>query len=109
MSDLRIQNHPILGAAPKRAVVEFHFHDQVLQAFEGETVAAALIANGIRLFRYTRRSHEPRGLFCGIGQCTDCIMQVDGVPNVRTCVTLVQAGMRVEIQKGTGAWEVQHG
>ncbi|MHB8947330.1 MAG: (2Fe-2S)-binding protein, partial [Bacillota bacterium] len=46
----------------------------------------------------------PRGLFCAIGRCTDCVMTVDGVPNVRTCVTPVREGLRVETQRGLGEW-----
>ena len=46
----------------------------------------------------------PRGIFCGIGRCTDCVMTVDGQPNVRTCVTPVRAGMKVETQQGLGKW-----
>jgi predicted molibdopterin-dependent oxidoreductase YjgC len=45
------------------------------------------------VFRHTRKYHESRGFFCGIGHCTDCIMEVDGIPNVRTCITPVQPGM----------------
>ncbi len=48
--------------------------------------------------------YEPRGLFCAIGRCTDCVMTVDGVPNVRTCVTLVEGGMSIETQRGLGKW-----
>jgi predicted molibdopterin-dependent oxidoreductase YjgC len=45
-------------------------------------------------------------MFCGIGRCTDCVMTVDGVPGVRTCVTEVREGMRVERQRGVGNWSV---
>jgi aerobic-type carbon monoxide dehydrogenase small subunit (CoxS/CutS family) len=60
------------------------------------------LAHGRRIFRYTKKHHETRGLFCGIGQCTDCVMEVDGVPNVRTCVTPVREGMIVVTQRGSG-------
>ena len=65
----------------------------------------ALMAAGKMVLRYTVKYHEPRGVFCAIGQCTDCMMMVDGVPNVRTCVTPVRAGMRIETQHGLGRWE----
>jgi sarcosine oxidase subunit alpha len=58
------------------------------------------MAAGIRGLRSTARRHEPRGVFCAIGRCTDCLMIVDGLPNTRTCVTPVHDGMRVERQEG---------
>ena len=67
-------------------------------AEEGEPVAAALWANGVRVLRWSEKRGEPRGVFCALGRCTDCVMTVDGQPNVRTCVTPVVAGMRIERQ-----------
>ena len=72
------------------------------KALKGEIIAAALLANGIKLHRYTLKKHGGRGIYCGIGQCTDCVMTVNGVPNVRTCVTQVEEGMTVETQTGFG-------
>ena len=67
-------------------------------------IAAALLASGVRVFRKTAKKGYPRGVFCGIGRCTDCVMTVDGKPNVRTCVTPVRAGMKVETHNGLGRW-----
>jgi predicted molibdopterin-dependent oxidoreductase YjgC len=53
--------------------------------------------------RITEKRKEPRGLFCAIGHCTDCVMTVDGETNVRTCITPVKEGMRIETQGGMGA------
>ena len=75
-----------------------------MEAYEGEPIAAALLAGGIRVFRHTHKKGEPRGVFCGIGRCTDCMMTVDGVPNVRTCVTPAREGMVIETQRGLGRW-----
>ncbi len=69
-------------------------------AFEGETVAAALLAAGRRTLRWTQKSQEPRGVFCGMGICFDCVMTVNGIPNVRTCVTPAEPGMVVSTQRG---------
>ncbi len=66
------------------------------QAYLGETVATVLWANGRMTFRHTPRGHAPRGLFCGIGLCHDCLVTVDGVPNVRACLTPIRPGMRIE-------------
>jgi predicted molibdopterin-dependent oxidoreductase YjgC len=68
-------------------------------AYPGETVAAALLAQGRRAFRHTPH-HAPRGLFCGMGVCFDCLVTVDGQPNVRACITPVRAGMVIEIAEG---------
>ncbi len=62
----------------------------------GQTIAAALIAAGILTFRRLA-DHEPRGLFCGMGVCFDCLVTVDGVPDQRACMTLVRPGMKVTL------------
>ena len=91
----RIVSHPILSGLPERGEVPFNYNGAPVRALEGDTVAAALTAAGIRVFRHSHRRGEPRGLFCGIGHCTDCAMEVDGVPNTRVCVTAVREGMQV--------------
>jgi predicted molibdopterin-dependent oxidoreductase YjgC len=68
----------------------------------GQSVAAVLIASGLRAWRTTRRGGRPRGLYCGIGVCFDCLVTLNGTPNVRACVTVVRAGDRIETQAGTG-------
>ncbi len=70
-----------------------------MEAFEGETVAAALMAAGITQFRLTREHKSPRGMYCGMGVCYECLVRVDGVDNVRACMTLVADGMKVETCK----------
>ena len=96
---MRIINHPILGAPKKRKKVTIEIDGQKIEALEGEPIASALWNAGIRDFQYTRKRKEPRGYFCGIGLCTDCKMIINGVPNVRTCITLVQDGMKIQRQK----------
>jgi len=98
----RIIEHPILGEEEKRKKIEIIVNEKSMYAYEGETIAAALIASGYRGFSYTHRFNSPRGFFCGIGQCTSCSMIVNGVPNVRTCVTKVEEGMIIETQYGYG-------
>ena len=92
---MRIKNHPILGKLEPKKVVTIEVDNRTIDAIEGEPIAAALIANGLNVFRYTKKYKEPRGIFCAIGLCTDCIMIVDGVA-VRTCVTRVKQGMKIE-------------
>jgi len=107
MDDRRIIEHPILGKMKERRAVEITVDGMRIRALEGEPIAAALMAAGIRTFRYTQKRGERRGVFCAIGRCTDCAMTVNGMPNVRTCVTAVEPGMIIETQKGLGQWPVE--
>ncbi|HEY7013396.1 MAG TPA: (2Fe-2S)-binding protein [Streptosporangiaceae bacterium] len=68
----------------------------------GQSVGAALIAAGVTSVRRTRRQGRPRGLFCGIGVCFDCLLRIDGVPNQRACLVAAGPGMVVQTQDGTG-------
>ena len=96
-----IKNHPILDFEHGPEVT-FTFDGKELKGYEGEPIAVALTANGVRVFRVSPLMKRPRGFFCAIGKCSSCFMTVDGVPNVRTCVTPLEAGMKVETQKGKG-------
>jgi predicted molibdopterin-dependent oxidoreductase YjgC len=100
----RVEDHPILGKAPAARKVWIEVDGKKVEALQGETIAAALLASGIKVLHYTPKYKQPRGVFCAIGRCTDCIMTVNGKPNVRTCVTPVAAGMKVETQRGLGKW-----
>ena len=97
----RILEHPILGVQNgSKKIVEFTFDGKTLKGYEGEPIAAALKAAGVMIHRYTEKQHKPRGIFCAIGRCTDCVMVVDGKPNIRTCMTPLKAGMEVKTQYG---------
>jgi predicted molibdopterin-dependent oxidoreductase YjgC len=99
-----IDEHPILDLSyfKRGERVEFTFDGAAMNGFEGAPIAAALHANGVRVYRETPNMKRPRGFFCAIGKCSSCFMVVDGVPNVRTCVTPLKAGMSVETQRGRG-------
>ena len=99
---IRVEDHVILGKQEEAKMVTITVDGKEIEAREGENILACLLAAGIIVNRYTTKRNEPRGLFCGIGQCTDCAMVVDGKPNVRTCITPVKAGMVIETQKGGG-------
>jgi predicted molibdopterin-dependent oxidoreductase YjgC len=101
-NDNRIIHHQILGELPERKMIEITCDGQKITAREGETIAAALIASGKKVFRYSVKKKEPRSLFCAIGLCTDCVMTVNNKPNVRTCITLVEEGMEIKTQSGLG-------
>ena len=72
-----------------------------LPAFEGESVAAVLFAADRRKLRVTSRHQAPRGFYCGMGVCFECVMTIDGRPNTRTCQTLARDGMQIRSQEGT--------
>ena len=97
---MRIVEHPILGPMPAGRRVRITVDGRPIEAFEGEPVAVAMLAADIRVCRFTKKQREPRGIFCARGQCTDCILTVDGRPNVRACITPVKDGMRVETGMG---------
>jgi predicted molibdopterin-dependent oxidoreductase YjgC len=61
---------------------------------DGISVAAALLTQGIKTFRWTTEGN-PRGLFCGMGVCYDCLVTIDGQPDQRACMTLVEEGMQI--------------
>ena len=79
--------------------VTLFFNDEPIQAFEGETLATALLAAGITAFSVTRAG-QPRLPFCNMGTCFDCAVRADGQDLVRACLTDVRDGMRVEQQEG---------
>ena len=81
------------------STVTVTFAGRTLPAAEGQSVAAALTAAGVRSWRTTRRGQQPRGLFCGIGACFDCLLTIDGRPAQRACLVPVRDGM---ILGGTG-------
>ena len=64
-------------------------------ACDGDTVAAALLAAGAVVFRMTPVAGAPRGPYCMMGACFDCLVEIDGCPNVRGCMTRVVPGMRI--------------
>ena len=97
-----ISQHPVLTYQHGKKV-EFSFDGKELEGFDGEPIAMALHANEVYIYRVTPEMERPRGFFCAIGKCSSCFMVVDGVPNVRTCVTPLREGMKVETQKGKGA------
>jgi predicted molibdopterin-dependent oxidoreductase YjgC len=82
--------------------VDFTFDGRPMTAQAGQTVGAALLAEGIRSWRTTRVTGRPRGLFCGIGVCFDCLVTVNDEPNVRACLAVVTPGDVVRTQVGNG-------
>src|SRR5579862_333314 len=90
---LRI-NDPALTSS---AAASFIFNGATCTGLEGESIAAALMAAGIATFGH-RKDGAPRGLWCGVGVCQECLVNVDGKPSVRACMTTLNAGMTVTTQ-----------
>jgi predicted molibdopterin-dependent oxidoreductase YjgC len=93
----RVPGHGLERGAAVRILID----GAPYEAFEGESVSAAVMADRGLELRETEQ-HAPRGYYCGMGACFDCVMVVDGVPNTRTCVTWVRDGMTIERQVGAG-------
>lgn len=75
--------------------VELSYAGEAIEAYEGETVAAALMAANVDAFSVTRDG-APRLPLCNMGTCFDCVVKIDGAPFIRSCVTEVCDGMRVD-------------
>jgi len=98
MAEYRIREHPIL-TTEDRPTFEFSWRGETLLACEGETIASALFANGVRIFGYHHKDQSPQGIFCANGQCAQCLVMADGLP-VKSCMVPVEPGMVVEPMDG---------
>jgi sarcosine oxidase subunit alpha len=83
----------------------FTFDGKVVGGYAGDTIGSALFAHGQRIFSRSFKYHRPRGLLCCSGHCPNCLMTVDGVPNVRVCVEPIRDGAVVEPQNVWGSLE----
>jgi D-hydroxyproline dehydrogenase subunit gamma len=88
---------------PERGTIVFLFQGREIRAHIGDSIAAALLAEGVLATRTTPVGGAPRGPFCMMGACFDCLAEVDGVGGVQTCLVPVRAGMRVTRQEGARA------
>ncbi len=93
------QSGSLLPAVQRGRAIQIQVDGKSIEAFEGETIAAALLSAGVRTFRLSPKTHQPRSLYCGMGVCYECLVTVDGVHGVRACLTPVSEGMHVETCK----------
>ncbi|MEC9485276.1 MAG: (2Fe-2S)-binding protein [Candidatus Izemoplasma sp.] len=100
---MRIKEHPILDFKETKKL-HFMYNGKKVYGFEGDTIASALHALGIKTLRHSIELKRPRGFYCAIGNCASCNMVVDGTPNVRTCITPLKEGMQVETQTDKGVY-----
>ena len=94
-SDSRFRRLP-----EERGELSFTFDGQTISAREGDSVAAALMAAGVRALRNTPVSRVPRGPYCLMGVCFECLVEIDGVQNVQSCMVEASDGMRVRSMRG---------
>ncbi|GAB3124967.1 (2Fe-2S)-binding protein [Glaciibacter psychrotolerans] len=85
--------------AQRGVPIEITFNGAVVSCFDGETVATALLADGVTEFG-TTRTGAPRQPLCNMGTCFDCVVVVDSVPLTRSCLTYAVDGMNVESSRG---------
>jgi hypothetical protein len=95
---------PLPAGVQRGATVTISVDGAPRRAHLGETVAAALIADGEAALRLTRGG-SARGLYCGMGVCFECLVVVDGVPNTRACMTWVRDGMEIRHMDGLAVVE----
>ncbi|WML31680.1 (2Fe-2S)-binding protein [Neobacillus sp. OS1-32] len=91
---MHIKHHPVLGEQLQKTIT-IYFNDLPYTAYEQQTVAAALMANGIKRLGSSRNLVQPRGLFCTKGRCCSCYATINGEDHVRTCLTMVEDGMKI--------------
>jgi len=99
--DRRVRSHPILPVR-ERKTISFTWNGAPMKAYEGEVVTTALFANGVQVFGHHVRDGSPQGIFCANGQCSQCMVLVDGVP-VKGCMQIVREGMSVSSCEGSPA------
>lgn len=89
----RILNHPVLGPVENKKLLSFTFDGKTFEGYEGDTIASALLANGIRELRVHEETGSPRAIYCNIGHCFECRVTVNESEVVRACMTPIQENM----------------
>ena len=97
---LRLTSHPVLDVSIEgRKTITITVDGESLNVIEGEILAAALWVNGSISLGHNPNTDCPRGIYCGVGHCYECRVTVDGVEDVRSCLTPVREGMRIFLQR----------
>lgn len=92
---MRVVNHPVLGKLQERNQITIYFNNQPYRVYEGDTIASAMMAEGIKTLRHHEESGKGRGIYCNIGHCFECRVQVGERQVVRACLTPVSEGMEI--------------
>jgi len=101
--DLRVRGADDPVGILRDPAFTFRFDGQQVPAHPGETIAGALLAAGLRQLRSTRFEQRPRGLFCAVGTCFDCLVHVDGGRPVRACLTPAAPNLSVASGSSTSS------
>jgi sarcosine oxidase subunit alpha len=98
---MRITNSSSKHSIRKRGrSVDILINQHKVTAFEGELVSTVLHAEGIRTFDRKHKTGNSSGIYCGMGICYECLVTIDGVPNIRACQTPVENMMVIETSDG---------
>lgn len=92
----RIDAHPVLGQLEEKKKISFTFDGETYEGLEDDTIASALLANGIRTLRKHEESGNPRGIYCNIGHCYECRVTVNDETNIRACLTPIKDNMIIK-------------
>ena len=87
---------------PAGSTVEIIFEGKPLKVAAGQTVAAALMGEGEMIFRASPVSNNPRGAFCMMGICYECLLEINDLPGQQGCMIPVRDGMKIKRQKSLG-------
>ena len=93
-----IQKHPIL-TIPERTEISFTFNGKKLKGFEGVVISSNLFLNNIKIFGHHHKDNSPQGIFCSMGQCSQCMVLVNGYP-MKSCMIPLKEGMKIESCEG---------
>jgi len=96
MKNNRILDHPVLGKIAEQTPITFTFDNKTFVGVQGDTIASALMANGVRKLRVQESADTPRGIYCNIGHCFECRVIVNKKSGIRACMTLIEEDMVVE-------------
>lgn len=89
-------DHPVLGKLDEKKKITFQFDGTSYEGYEQDTIASALLVNGVRTLRKHEETGNPRGIYCNIGHCFECRCTVNDVSNVRACLTPIEEDMVVQ-------------
>ncbi|MGG1247688.1 (2Fe-2S)-binding protein [Bacillus spizizenii] len=93
---MRVEHHPVLGSLKDKQPITFYFNGVAYEGYEGDSIASALLASGVRTLRHHEMSGTGRGIYCNIGHCFECRVQLENSKVVRSCLTPVKEGMVIQ-------------
>ncbi|MEC5228724.1 (2Fe-2S)-binding protein [Bacillus inaquosorum] len=97
---MRVEHHPVLGSLENKQPFTFYFNGETYEGYEGDSIASALLAAGVRTLRQHEASGTGRGIYCNIGHCFECRVQLEDRKVVRACLTPVKEGMVIHSVPG---------